>query len=261
MLKPGESTRLHLSQVVQEQNGPFSHVIFVRSNDPGRPESRVLIEGMVSRGVAVRPDPLDLGVLEPGESGSDVLEVASDDGAKFAITFINASGPVRARTELGLKMSLHRVDVEYEATRDGFGPIGGSVIVKTDLPDVPPLIIPVRGEVRGAVRVAPGSLMLGSVDSLSSVSRTVMVTHRSSPIEIEDVELVGLGWALEDDTQNHLVRGRTQRIDFRLRVPGLAGFHETELHLRVRSEDSDPVLLRVPVSVVVLERPAHAESQ
>jgi Protein of unknown function (DUF1573) len=110
-LGPGDRAELLLRQQAGKDNGPFTHMVFLKSNDPVTPEAAIYLFGEVTRGLVVRPEPLVFEAVRPGETRTRWLEVYSDDGTPFRLLHQETSGPLRVRSLLNQSATLHRIEV------------------------------------------------------------------------------------------------------------------------------------------------------
>ena len=173
-LRPGERTELVLRQKAGETQGPFQHLVSIKSDDPATPETTIYLFGVVTRGLVVRPEPLVFEDVKLGETKLRHLEVFSDDGVPFRLTHQVASGPLGVRALLDKPGTLHRVEVTLRGPRT-LGPLSERIILNTDKPDSLPLTITVTGEVVGPVSVAPTAMTLGTVHGYQEVTRNILV--------------------------------------------------------------------------------------
>ena len=256
VLDPGEQTVLTLRQRVSEQSGPFLHMVFLESNDPNSPQQRIIFVGSVSKGVIVRPEPMVFDALSPGESKTRHLELMSDNDKPFLITFLDTSGPLRARGTLDVPSKLHRVEVTMTAG-DTLGPIEGHVTLKLDIPGNPPLFIPVRGSVRGTVRLAPSTLSLGNVVGYSAVTHEILLSGVGEPFELVNIKLADTGW---DFQYRALPRGDEKsllKVRLTIRVPNMMGTIKTELAVAIVSRNGKRQTITLPVVGAINTLSAH----
>ncbi|MGC8642047.1 MAG: DUF1573 domain-containing protein [Isosphaeraceae bacterium] len=122
---PGEMTTLRVRQAAREATGPVTQMVFVKSNDPLLPELMIPMSLVVTKGVVVRPEPVYFGKVLAGESLTRNVEIVSDDGVPFKITYCSTGvGKVTASTELDTFGVLHRIGVTFRAGAQ-LGVLGG----------------------------------------------------------------------------------------------------------------------------------------
>jgi uncharacterized protein DUF1573 len=235
VLAPGEQTKLTLRQRVGAQSGPFLHMVFLRSNDPNFPEQRITFVGTVSKGVIVRPEPLVFDALSPGEAKTRHLELVSDNDKPFRITFLDTSGPLRAKGTLDVPSRLHRVEVTLLAG-ETIGPVEGHVTLKLDLPGDPPLFVPVKGTVRGTVRLAPSVLDLGNVGGYSEATGEVLLSSNGKSFQLLDVKLGDSGWDLRRRELPRANEKSPLRVQLTIRVPNTPGIVKTHVEVEIVSD-------------------------
>jgi hypothetical protein len=247
-LGPGESATLRVRQQVKANVGRFNNMVFVRSNDPETPELMLSMAGVVTKGVVVRPEPVFLGTIHPGEARTRIVEIEADDGVPFRINHAESGGSrVTLRAEKGPSRALHRIEVSFRD--DGrIGPFEERIVVGLDRPGTPPLVIPVKGEVGGAVVAAPSALSLGHVPRFTWADSTLMVSSRAEPFAVTSVGILPENWNLKHSVEPAGTGGRRYMIRLGLRVPNVSGPLGAEVRVDVRFEGGKAASIVVPVT-------------
>ncbi len=249
---PGERATLVLNQVATPQIGPFRHVVFLRSDDPDKPELMIYLDGVVSKGVVVRPEPIVFDALRPREARTRYVEIASDEGKPFRIRFLNGFGPVQVRGTLDFPAVVHKVEVTATGG-DDLGDFQGTLIADLDIPGQPPLMIPVRGTVRGTFRIVPDSLNLGVLPSQSRVERKILVSGDSKQkLRIGKVEGLPPAWTLEHSASAE--GSVSQLLVLKIKLPDLRGPMQASLRIEVISEQGRAQSIDLPINVVLSEK-------
>lgn len=248
-LGPGEKTNLLLRQVAAPQIGPFRHMVFLKSNDPEKPQADVYLDGTVSKGVIVRPEPLVFDAMRPGESRTRYLEIASDEGKSFRITYLNAFGPVQAIGTVDVPSEVHKIEVTATAGKD-LGEFEGTIVTNLDIPGNPPLMIPVRGTVNGPYRITPSSLDLGVIPGHSEMSKSILVGSTTGrAVSIGKLGELPAGWSLESSLTSK--DGTLHVVKLKIKVPDFPGPARAALRLEVASEGGAPDAVEIPITAVI----------
>lgn len=245
VLAPGESTELVLEQQAQATVGPFQHLIWVPSNDPATPAATLVVFGQVSRGVAIRPDPLDFGAVRSGEEAMRVIEVASKDGQPFRITRARGAGAFTVRTALDRPGTLHRVEVSFKAPAT-IGRVRNTVELTTDRPDTSILSINVGGRVAGNIESAVSALTLGTVQPHQEVVKSLVLTGQA-PFRVASVAGPA-AWKVAHRLPQGEGAGTMRIVEVTLRVPDDPGLLEGNLEVETILEGGRPEHLTLPVT-------------
>jgi len=249
-LGPGESATLRVRQQARESVGGYQQMVFLKTNDPSASEVMIPLSVVVNKGVVVRPDPLYLSMVTPEELRTRTIEVVSDDGQPFSIT-ICATGSDRLDAEavLNVPNTLHRVTVTLRGDRK-LGPFEERLVITVDRPETAPLMIPVRGEVLGPIKVTPSALSLGNVSGFSESEASLIVSSMSGVVRVDGLTIFPDGWQVRYDSKP-LSEGRRHLLRLKVRVPNATGVIEAQLNVRVSGGGSEPKTIAVPITASV----------
>ncbi len=246
VLWPGERATLRVHQQVRQAVGNVRQMVLLNSNDPIAAEVAIPMDLVVTKGLIVRPEPVYLGQIPAGESATRSVEVVSDDGVPFKITHCGAgAGNLEVDAEFGRLHVYHRVNIKYRAG-DQLGPFEERFVVAVDRTETAPLVIPVKGEVRGSFAAAPSKLSLGSLAGLSETDTSLTISGPGAGIRVVDVKIspddlyVKYNYTIISD-------GRRVRLRLKIRVPNSGGTLDPELRLLVSGDGEKPVVLKVPI--------------
>ena len=202
---------------------------------------------VVTKGVIVRPEPVYLGQVLAGHSLTRCVEVVSDDRVPFKVTHCATGGSrLDVEAELRIARVFHRVNVTFRAGNQ-LGPFEERLVVAVDRPGTIPLVIPVKGEVRGPFGVAPWRIFLGSVAGRAESEAILTVTGPSGgKTQVDQIEISPDAWGVRY-IADVVGEGRSVRIRLMIRVPNSNGVLDSELRLRVSDEGEKSAVLKVPV--------------
>ena len=125
--------------------GRLSRTIALHTTDPRQPVVRVDVAGAVEPPLKAEPPLLDVGTVVAGRTVRRRVMLRGRE--PFAVTAVAGdTAGVAVSSSLGQR-TVHIVDIDF--TPDEAGPIDRVLKVRTDLPDSPPLEIPLVGKVGG----------------------------------------------------------------------------------------------------------------
>jgi hypothetical protein len=127
------------------------------------------------------------------------------------------------------------------------GPIEGHVTLKRDIPGDPPLFVPVKGNVRGTIRLAPSVLNLGHVVGYAVVTPRIVLSGSGEPFQLVDVKHTGDGWELRHRAPPRPDEKGPLRIELTIRVPNTAGPIKTRLDVEVASQGGKRRTITLPL--------------
>ena len=135
--------------VTLKPNAPAGYIqdqLILLTNDVNSRAARVpvAVEGIISQALSVRPSPLFLGVIEPGQPVTKPLVVQGK--TPFHITSIRTSDPrFHCKIPEGPN-SVYLLPVTFDA-KDSSGKITGKIHIETDYPNEKPLDVEVNVQV------------------------------------------------------------------------------------------------------------------
>jgi hypothetical protein len=120
------------------------------TNDPAakNPRIPIAVEAIVASPLTVQPNPLMIGVLEKGKSGTKQLVVRSTaaEGKPFRITSVRSDDPRFEAHPSDKPNAIHLVPVTFKGG-NAEGRITAKMLLETDLPNVAPVEVMVNVQV------------------------------------------------------------------------------------------------------------------
>jgi hypothetical protein len=188
-LNPGEETTI----VAQMDTRRFSNVktvtIFVQFDKPAWEEVRLWVQANSRDDVIVAPDTLAFGVIKRGTSPTASVTISFIGNVQSQITDVTSDSNY-------VKLSVKEVmrqdsEVRYEVTakvRDDV-PVGKwytDAWVKTNIPQIPKVRVPLTVEIQSALSVSPPTLNLGQAKVGEEAERK-LVLRGVRPFKISDI--------------------------------------------------------------------------
>lgn len=244
----GESARLTLRRQAETMNGPFQHVVSIKSNDSEFPESIISLTGYVIKKIVVNPEPLVFETMRPGESRTRFIEVSSDDGTRFKMTHKRCSMNTSVKAIMNQSSTIHRLEVTLTAPKS-CGPIHEMFVINTDLPGLQPLDIPVVGNVSGIIKAAPSALILGTIFGYHQVTRKILLEGDGESIRIDSIQPPpGAGWKIDYQIDEKNKNGMILPIPLTIRVPDSPGLIDVTMDTVAALSNGEHEILQIPLS-------------
>ncbi|QEH34212.1 hypothetical protein OJF2_27470 [Aquisphaera giovannonii] len=217
-VKPGASTEIEVEWKTKDQIGEFGKDVTLSTNDPSRPQFKLLIHGMVSAPVMVLPQPVE-GVVSVGSIATDKpsevsMAFFSPNRPDFKIGKITSSRPDLIEPKV---IPLTEDEQKQLKTKGGYrlkmdikpgigqGDFREELIVETDHPDAPRMNLTLAGTATGPVSVVPTRLRMMSLDGKGDLrsqvqllvrggrTTTFTVAHKPEKVDVEIVPNDGPG--------------------------------------------------------------------
>ena len=196
-IPPGKSGKVKLKWKAKELIGPYRQTAKIETNDPGRPEVTLTVEGEIT--VAVQNDPAELvfNGLSPRDAPSgevrlwcrlpgpaiEILDfkLSDQDIAKYFQVAYEPLKVEESQTKQGVKSGVRvRVAIKPGLPR---GQFQQTILIRTNLESYPAVTIPIQGSIgRDIVITGPDwdtaldLLDIGTVSSQVGAERQLMLT-------------------------------------------------------------------------------------
>ncbi|MBD3334890.1 MAG: DUF1573 domain-containing protein [Candidatus Eisenbacteria bacterium] len=191
IIPPGGRGTIEVHFDSKRFKGTVAKTVKVMTNDPGEPESKLRVLATVKPLLNVDPERIDFGLVQLGENPARRIRIASEKGKNLQINEVDFS---RELFDSELSSVAHPDSEVYVlelrvADSPPLGAFRQEVRITTSLPDLKPVIVPVRGEVIHHFRVRPAMLNLGSFRAGDAPRQVLSVTRiGQSRYEVESVE-------------------------------------------------------------------------
>ncbi len=159
-VQPGQAWKLEAALNTHGRQGKISKAITVTTDDPGRPQIELVLQGEVRPRFELSPAAAGLGALMAGSRVKRTLTITNKQAAPVAFT-PGAPDPGGLKTTLREIEKGQRYELDIETVPPlmeiaSFPPI----TLKTDLKEEPTVTIPVYGYVQSRVMLAPKIVMV-----------------------------------------------------------------------------------------------------
>lgn len=244
-IPPGESGSIQASLDTSRFLGRQSKRLHVRTNDPVRPVTPLVMQGEITTEVQVQPAQLYLGRLRRGSPTVRTLSVLFDADKPIEITQVRHDNPaIRVEAEDvqldGKRGKRLRVSVAKTAV---LGRLDSTLTITTTSAKKPILNVPVFGSVEGDVTVEPPQVSFGIVNPANIKTRSVrIVNHAATPLRI--VEVTSSLEAVVPEL-NEVTPGREFRL--RLRADGTRHTGKLRGSIQVMTDHPEQPRLTIPV--------------
>lgn len=176
-LAAGESTKVHVVFNSKGKQGKVTSKVLVYSNDPGKPQVSMDIEGVVKRAVVVDPiGGLFVRTLETNGTYTTKCRVKNNEAEPMKLEVKQSTAP-------GWTFQINEITagVEYEIVASLQGPVPagmtkGQLVLSTGVKREPQLTIPVKITVMSRVELIPRAFMFMKEDT-DPANRTINVEY------------------------------------------------------------------------------------
>jgi hypothetical protein len=189
-LQPGESTTIEAQMDTSRFVGVRSVTIFVQFDRPHFEEVRLWIQANARNDFSVTPATLSVGQVKRGSTpaASTTITFHGHQGARIT-EVLGESNYIRPAVK-EVRRQDHEVVYQVTARLRSDTPVGKwytDVWVKTNLPSLPQVRVPLTVEVESALTVSPSAVTFGSVKSKDESERRVIV-RGVKPFKILEVK-------------------------------------------------------------------------
>jgi hypothetical protein len=154
---PGKKYELRVTQPAGVPIGRYKEAVTLLTDDPGYPELRVVVNLLVKPDIYITPPDVEFGHIDlsgiqkmPGmlPIATQIFIITRRD-SEMTITSVTTNVPfLDIQQDPPERGQIFRFDVGLDINRIEPGKIDGSIILKTDDPEYPELVVPVRGEIQ-----------------------------------------------------------------------------------------------------------------
>jgi hypothetical protein len=235
-------------------SGPVSKSILVMTNDPQDPTITLVIKAVVKPYIEVLPRPLIRFNAVTYEGMSQTVTVVSDDDERdFKVTNVESSVPYLETSvrKLGSDELLRgRSETQYEVvmtlTDDApSGPVNAQLVVSTDHPEAPKVVVKVYGVIRALLHVTPPQVQFGTVEAKAKPGRNVIVVNNRSDGSSTQVTSAQINDPAFEVEVSVIEEGRRYQVTVAVKPDAEPGVKDTVLVLA--TTDSVIPELTVPV--------------
>lgn len=172
---PGGTSELTAKLSLRGRKGHQSKAITISSNDPKKPQYRLLLVGDVHQAIEVRPDRLIYGQMAPGKEITLGIELIGTSEQEYLVTKIETNfETLIAKAEKEEAGKNHNITVTLTAP-ETVGPVNGVVRITTDHPQRPTIDVPVAANVVGELVYAPSELVVPANAGENPLTRYIVV--------------------------------------------------------------------------------------
>ena len=207
VIPPGATGSINVKFDSKTFTGHVTKTITVHSNDPGEPESQLTLRAQVEPMVVLGPERIELGLVRLGEKIHRSVRIGArkDKGLKI----LGVEGP-ETHFRWEITTVAHPDSDVYVIGLDllddaPLGSLSERLAIQTNLEDLKPLPVHLRGEIVRDFRAEPSTLNFGSF-------RAGMV----SPAVVVIKPVGGTLYAVESvETSHPLIRARLEETDLK----------------------------------------------
>lgn len=197
-IEPGAVGKVHAVLDTQNFDGPIAKRISVLSNDPDAPRLVLTIQAEVQAILRAQPGYVRMLHVESEPSAPTGVNLWATDGREIEILaietpekYVEASfrEATAAERVAGVEARQWRIEIRL-TDKAPFGPLAGTIRVRTNHPDEPTLELALGGNVRRLIHAQPGTVDFGRVRlPLKEPRRFVFKLHNfgTPPVEVTSI--------------------------------------------------------------------------
>jgi len=254
-IKPGEAARVEVSVDTSGYEGRITKVVELGTDDPKRPGIRLEVSATVVPEVRVVPKEVFLGAIVQGDSTELPIDLRPGAAKQFKVLGVKTAcaflateckpGPGAGATDEPLYVVTVRL-----LPKAPIGRFFEKVVVEADCPVKPRLVIPIRGQVVGAISAEPAVFSFGSVAQGQASTRTILVRKVGAPT-LKVLSAKTDAESLETEVKE-VERGRQYEVGVRLKAGAPPGRIASKI--RIETNDKDQPVLECSVYGVIMDR-------
>jgi hypothetical protein len=228
-LRPGEETALVAQMDTSRFTGPKAVTIFVQFSQPHPEEGRLLVQANSRDDVMLAPDTLAFGRTRRGASPTGSVTVTFMGNPQAQVLDVRSESNYVQAAVKELRRQDTEVSYQLTARLRPDAPVGKwytDVWLRTNLPAMPRVRVPLTVEIETALSVSPMTVLLGQVKTGGVAQRKVIV-RGGEPFRITEVKGTDAQLAVRDSTTESK-RVHVLTVTFRPSQPG-----ELKRNLRV----------------------------
>lgn len=166
--------------------GPQSAIVALTTDSPKTPTVQLAIRGFVLTPALVVPNHVNFGVLKSGEEVSRVVVArGGTDPKPFRVTEMHASTPFVSITRMGTgagggHSAPGDLTEQFILTATNPGKtlrVEGQITLRTDLPELPQLLLTVEADLRGPLVALPQSVLFGPFKGEATAYQAIRIRH------------------------------------------------------------------------------------
>jgi hypothetical protein len=177
-LKPGEETAVVALMDTTRFSGVKTVTLYVQFDRPSFQEVRLWVQANGRNDFTVIPDTLVMGQVKRGGTPTATVTLTFHGHAGARVTAVTGESNYVLPSFQEVRRLDSEVVYQLSAKLRGDAPVGKwytDVWVKTNLPSLPPLRVPLTVEVASALTASPQAVTLGTVKLRGEVERRVIV--------------------------------------------------------------------------------------
>ncbi len=148
-LKRGQHYRLTLALNPDGPGGQTADTIVIRTSSKRTPVLKVGANTYLYEKVHTFPDVVDFGTWRVAEAGhaAVILMIHQERGSDFRVQLSSDVPGLSFKSERGLKGDRYQVEITLISEQIRVGPMKGSIIIGTNDPEFPRVVVPVSGQI------------------------------------------------------------------------------------------------------------------
>lgn len=183
---PGETGFINISFNAHGKHGDVNQDVFVASNDPRSPETKIHIHAFVRQTIAIEPPLVSFGEVMAGQPSTQIVKVYGP-APDFKVTYATTTRPRYLRSRVietkevdrnGEKMNETTIELAFTGNAPR-GSLSAMATARTTSDKHPLRDIQISAEVVGDVQVLPPRLNVGILESDQSFTKTFRVSSRT----------------------------------------------------------------------------------
>jgi hypothetical protein len=185
-IPPGGQGEIEVTFKPGLQSGKKKKAIYVYSNDPTSPTTKLYVMVDIVVPVEVRPRQINW-MADRNQPSKRIVELLYQPELNINIVRLEISSPAFTATATpkgeGEKPG-YDIEVAFDGTLPG-NRFSEKLIITTDNPKYPTLRVFIRGSITGKVKIVPNAVALGVVKSEESPSRSIRVYTKDTALDFK----------------------------------------------------------------------------
>jgi len=179
---PGETTTLDVSMPLMEMRGAVDKSLYIHSNDPSAPISRIKIAGIAVSLVDLRPERVDFGNVGSTDRIERIVEIVCLSNVLFHVTNVTSDVEAFSAVCTDADITGHHLLRISTAPPLRTGLANGKIVVRTDHVAYQRFEIPVLAHIDGAT--TPGSTTVVGTTANGGIAPGTQMSPAVNPILI-----------------------------------------------------------------------------
>lgn len=189
-LNPGESTTIVAKMDTTRFTGPKTVTIYVQFDMPNFDEVRLWVQANGRNDFALTPDTIAFGQIKRGTGPVSSVKVKFYGNADAKITSVKGESNYVQPAVTEVSRNGGEVEYELKTKLRADTPVGKwytDVWIKTNIPTMEQVRVPLTVEVESPLTVSPSVLSLGTIKASDDTKRKIIV-RGASPFKITNVK-------------------------------------------------------------------------